>query len=72
MDQPLRYEMRIYWSKSDDCFIVEVPELPGCTADGVTYQQAVANAQEVIGVWIKAARHFGMSVPQPREREAFA
>jgi predicted RNase H-like HicB family nuclease len=28
-----RYELIIYWSKDDDCFVVEVPELPGCMAD---------------------------------------
>ena len=38
-----RYELIIYWSKDDDSFVVEVPELPGCMADGQTYAEAVAN-----------------------------
>lgn len=29
-----KYEIIIYWSKYDDCYIAEVPELPGCMADG--------------------------------------
>ena len=39
-----KYEMIIYWSSEDNVFIVEVPELPGCMADGRTYQEAVMNA----------------------------
>ena len=42
-----RYELIIYWSKDDDSFVVEAPELPGCMADGQTYAEAVANAEVV-------------------------
>jgi predicted RNase H-like HicB family nuclease len=51
----MRYELIIYWSKEDQAFLVEVPELPGCMADGATYEEAVANAQIVIGEWIETA-----------------
>ena len=47
-----RYELIIYWSKEDNSFVVEVPELPGCMADGQTYAEAVANAEGVIDEWI--------------------
>jgi predicted RNase H-like HicB family nuclease len=47
-----RYEVIIYWSDQDQAFIAEVPELPGCTADGATYQEAVANVETVIHEWI--------------------
>ena len=30
----IKYELIIYWSEEDQAFIVEVPELPGCMADG--------------------------------------
>ncbi len=46
-----RYELFIYWSKEDDSFVVEVPELPGCMADGQTYAEAVKNAEEIIDEW---------------------
>jgi predicted RNase H-like HicB family nuclease len=46
-----RYELIIYWSKEDDTFVVEVPELPGCMADGKTYAEAVKNAEEIIDEW---------------------
>jgi predicted RNase H-like HicB family nuclease len=61
-----RYELIIYWSKDDDSFIVEVPELPGCMADGQTYGEAVANAELVIDEWIETARNLGRPIPEPR------
>ena len=42
-----RYELIICWSRDDESFIVEVPELPGCMADGKTHAQAVKNAEEI-------------------------
>ena len=51
-----RYELIIYWSKDDESFIVEVPELPGCMADGKTYAEAVANAEEIIDEWLETAQ----------------
>ncbi len=59
-----RYEMIIYWSQADGAFLVEVPELPGCMADGPTYEAAVANAQVIIREWIDTAT----SLPAPRPR----
>ena len=61
-----RYELIIYWSEADDCFVVEVPELPGCMADGATYGEAVANAEEVIGELVATARELGRPIPEPR------
>ncbi len=52
----MRYELIIHWSKEDNAFLVEVPELPGCMADGASYEEAVANAQTVISEWIETAR----------------
>lgn len=46
----IKYELIIYWSNEDDCFVVEIPELPGCFADGKTYSEAVANAEIIIGL----------------------
>ena len=41
-----RYELIVYWSDADAAFVVEVPELPGCMADGSTYAEAVAATAE--------------------------
>ena len=43
-----RYEIIIYWSQADEGFIAEVPELPGCSADGKTYKEALANVEIII------------------------
>jgi predicted RNase H-like HicB family nuclease len=67
-----RYEMIIYWSEEDGAFLVEVPELPGCMADGPTYDAAVANAQAVIGEWLDTARSLGRPIPEPRGRLMYA
>jgi predicted RNase H-like HicB family nuclease len=67
-----RYELIIYWSKEDDSFIVEVPELPGCMADGQTYAEAVANAEEIIDEWVETARKLGRPIPEPRGKLVYA
>jgi predicted RNase H-like HicB family nuclease len=64
--------MVIYWSDEDSAFIVEVPELPGCMADGQTYQEAVANAETVIQEWIETAKELDRMVPQPKGRLMYA
>lgn len=66
------YELIIYWSEEDEAFIVEVPELPGCMADGATYQEALANAQVVIQEWIETARELGRPIPEPKGRLIYA
>jgi predicted RNase H-like HicB family nuclease len=68
----IKYKLIIYWSEEDRAFIVEVPELPGCMADGETYELAVANARQVIEEWIATARELGRSIPQPRGRLMYA
>ena len=67
-----KYEVIIHWSAEDQAFIAEVPELPGCAADGKTYRQALANVQVVIREWIETARALGRPIPQPKGRLVFA
>ena len=69
---PIRYELIVTWSTEDQSYIVEVPELPGCMVDGATYQEAVANAEVVIGEWIQTARELGRPIPEPRGRLLYA
>lgn len=68
----VKYELIIYWSDKDGTFIVEVPELPGCMADGKTYTEAVANAERVIEEWIETAHELGRYVPEPKGRLMYA
>jgi predicted RNase H-like HicB family nuclease len=67
-----KYELIIYWSKEDNAFIVDVPELPGCMADGATYEEAVANAQTVIQDWIETAKAIGRPIPEAKGRLLYA
>lgn len=67
-----KYEMVVYWSHEDQAYVVEVPELPGCMADGQTYQQAVSNAEVIIGEWLETAKGLGRAVPQPRGKLMYA
>jgi predicted RNase H-like HicB family nuclease len=67
-----KYEIIIYWSKDDEAFIAEVPELPGCMADGSTHQEALSNAEAIIDEWIETAKEIGRTIPEPRGRLAYA
>jgi predicted RNase H-like HicB family nuclease len=64
----VKYELILYWSKQDQAFIAEVPKLPGCVADGATYQEAVANVELVIQEWIETAQKLGRPIPEPQGR----
>ena len=68
----IRYELIIYWSEEDSAFIVEVPELAGCMADGQTYQEAVTNAETIIQEWIDTAKELGRPIPFPKGRLMYA
>ena len=57
------YEMVIYWSVDDQLFIVEVPALPGCMADGRTYQEAILNVETVALEWLETAKELGRAIP---------
>jgi predicted RNase H-like HicB family nuclease len=63
-----KYEIIIYWSREDQLFVAEVPELPGCAAHGESQEEALANVNEAIDLWIQTAREFGDPVPEPREQ----
>ena len=67
-----KYEIILYWSVDDDAFIAEVPELPGCAADGPARQEALSNAEIVIQEWIETARELGRPIPEPKGRLLFA
>jgi predicted RNase H-like HicB family nuclease len=67
-----KYEIILYWSVDDEAFMAEVPELPGCAADGPTRQEALANVETVIQEWIETARELGRPIPEPKGRLLFA
>jgi len=68
----LKYEVIIYWSEDDHSFIAEMPELPGCAADGETPEEALVNLKVIAQEWIDTARELGRAIPVPRGRLLFA
>lgn len=68
----LRYEIIMYWSQEDEAFIAEVPELPGCAADGATYQEALTNVEVVMQEWMETAQALKRPIPEPKGRLLFA
>ena len=68
----LRYEIVIYWSEEDQAFIAEVPELPGCAADGSTYHEALQNVEIIMQEWIETAKELGRAIPEAKKRLMFA
>jgi len=68
----IKYEVILYWSTEDNAFIAEVPELPGCMADGATYGEALANVEQIALEWIETARELGREIPAPRGKLIYA
>jgi predicted RNase H-like HicB family nuclease len=68
----LKYEVVLNWSGEDAAYLAQVPELPGCMADGSSYMEALANLEIVIREWIETARELGREIPEPRERRQCA
>jgi predicted RNase H-like HicB family nuclease len=68
----MKYEVIIYWSETDKAFIAEVPELPGCTADGTTKAKALVAVERVCREWIETAKELGREIPEPKGRLLFA
>ena len=67
-----KYELIVYWSEADDAYIAEVPELPGCMANGATYEETVKNVQVIIAEWIETAKASGREIPTPKGRLLYA
>jgi predicted RNase H-like HicB family nuclease len=68
----MKYEVIIYWSQEDAAFIAEVPELPGCMADGKTYGGALRAVERVAKEWVQVAKELGRAIPQPKGRLLYA
>jgi predicted RNase H-like HicB family nuclease len=68
----IKYEVILYWSEEDQAFIAEVPELPGCMADGETYQDALSNVEMIAKEWIETAREMGRKIPEPKGKLVYA
>jgi predicted RNase H-like HicB family nuclease len=67
-----KYEVIIYWSEADAAYIAEMPELPGCMADGPSMSEALAAVEQVAREWIETAQELGRAIPVPKGRLVYA
>lgn len=67
-----KYERIMYWSEDDKSWLIEVPELPGCMADGKTPMEALENVEVIISEWIETAKEMGRDIPEPKGRLMYA
>jgi predicted RNase H-like HicB family nuclease len=67
-----KYEIIIFWSDEDNSYIADVPELPGCMADGKTYHEAISNAEIIINEWVETAKELDREIPLAKGRLMFA
>ena len=67
-----QYEMIIYWDKTDNIYVVDVPELPGCMAHGKSKKEALENAEKAVAFWLKTAKEDGIQIPEPKGRLMYA
>lgn len=67
-----KYEILIYWSEADSAYLAEVPELPGCMADGSSYQEALKNVEIIIREWVETAEELDRPIPEPRGKLMYA
>ena len=67
-----QYEMIIYWDKTDNIYVADVPELPGCMAHGKSKKEALENAEKAVGFWLKTAKEDGIQIPEPKGRLMYA
>jgi len=67
-----KYQIIIYWSKEDNCYLAEVPELPGCMADGKSLTEVTENVKTIIKEWVECAIEDGETIPEPKGRLMYA
>ncbi len=67
----LNYRTTVYRDDEGD-FIVKVPELPGCIADGKTPNEAFENLRSAMRSWVESRMKAGLDIPEPRSTEDFS
>lgn len=60
----MNYCIMMKYSAKENCYIVTVPDLPGCMADGKSPNEAYENAKNVITEWIDTATAAGREIPE--------
>ena len=62
------YPVRLTRRTDDDVYwFAEIPDLPGCMADGATPDEAIAELEEAKELWIETHIADGLEVPEPAD-----
>ena len=64
------YHINVFWYADDACWIADVPNLKPCSAHGDSPEEAIAEAQIAIELWLDTASERGLPIPEPRYRPA--
>ena len=59
------YHINIFYSEEDQGYIADIPDLPHCSAFGLTQEQALAEVLQAKAAWLEAARAEGKKIPEP-------
>jgi antitoxin HicB len=49
----------------EDGYIIEIPDLPGCSTGSTDLAEAFDGIQDAIDVWIETALEMGQEIPPP-------
>lgn len=66
------YRIVVRWSDEDSAYIAEVPELPGCMADGPSPEAAIKEAKKAVRLWIEVAKKEKREIPRPIDRRRYS
>jgi antitoxin HicB len=67
----LNYRKSVYQDEEND-YIIEVPDLPGCMADGRTPDEAFENIRAAMSSWISSRIAAGLEIPEPKNTEGYS
>ena len=62
------YHINIFYSRDDEGYIADIPDLDACSAFGNTPQDALRQVQRAKVAWLRAARKEGKPIPRPKYR----
>lgn len=60
-----RFPASVFWSDDDEGFIALAPDLPGCSAFGITAEEALRELETAKEAWLEATTKAGNPIPQP-------
>jgi len=61
----IEYPARIKYSKSDQCYLVTFPDLPGCHTFGGTLENALEMAVDALSGYLESIDLRKMDIPKP-------